>query len=393
MRILHVIANLIAERGGPPKATLEMSRALTRLGHEVSLYTTNADVRGVLGVPTHRPVLVEGVTIRYFPIGRFRRWGFSAPLGKALRAEIPSFDVVHIHSLYLFHTFVAAYYCRRYDIPYLMRPHGTLDPFLRRKSRLKKAVYNFLIEKRNLDNAAAVHYTSQDEMDLAHGALKIRAPGVVVPLGLDVDEYATLPARGTFRSRHPEIGDKFVVLFLGRLNFKKGLDLLAQAYGSIARRRRDVHLVIAGPDEDGYGRRVQSYLADEGVLGRVTFAGMLRGEEKLAAFADANVFVLPSYTENFGMAAVEAMACGVPVVISNRVGIWREIAEAEAGLVVNCESGELADALLEIMGNAHLNPQGERGKQLVQERFTWEKVAIQMLQVYQGIRSHAETTL
>lgn len=386
MRIQHVIANLSPERGGPPKAAMEMSRALARLGHEVSLYTTNADGHSILDVPTDRPVLVDGVTIRYFPIGRFRRWGFSGPLGKALRADIHGFDVVHIHSLYLFHNFVAAHYCRRYGIPYLMRPHGTLDPFLRRKSRLKKAVYNVLIEKRNLDNAAAIHYTSQDEMDLVHSALTIRAPGVVVPLGLDVDEYATLPTRGTFRARFPEIGNKFIVLFLGRLNFKKGLDLLTRAYGTIARRRQDVHLVIVGPDEDGYGCRVQSWLADEGVAGRVTFTGMLRGQDKLAAFADADVFVLPSYTENFGIAVVEAMACGLPVVISNKVNIWREIAQAEAGLVVNCDSGELANALLKIMDTTE-DPKrlGANGKILVQDRFTWDSAAKQMLRAYENI--------
>ncbi|MBA4375967.1 MAG: glycosyl transferase [Anaerolinea sp.] len=393
MRILHVIANLSPERGGPPKTALELSQALARLGHEVSLYTTNADGQDVLDVPTDRPVWVDGVTVHYFPIGCFRRWGFSGSLGKALCADIPSFDVVHIHSLYLFHTFVAAHYCRHYGVPYLIRPHGTLDPFLRRKSRLKKAVYNFLVEKRSLDNAAAIHYTSQGEMDLGHDALKIRAPGVVVPLGLDVDEYSTLPTRGTFRARFPEIGNKFLVLFLGRINFVKGLDLLARAYGVIARQRQDVHLIIAGPDEEGYGRRVQSWLVNEGVLERVTFAGMLRGQDKLAAFADADVFVLPSYTESFGMAVVEAMACGLPVVISNKVNIWREVAQAEAGLVVNCDSGELADALLKIMDDPELKEHGEKGKHLVQQRFTWERVASQMLQVYQAIQSRAETTL
>jgi len=385
IRILHVIADLSPEHGGPSKVGLELCQALVRLGHAVSLYTTNADGRGVLDVPTDQPMLADGVTVRYFPIGRFRRWGFSGALGQALRSDIPDFDIVDIHSLYLFHTCMAAYYCRHSGVPYLIRPHGTLDPFLRRKSRLKKAVYNFLIEKRNLDNAAAIHYTSQDEMDLAHAALRIRAPGVVVPLGLNVAEYAAVPARGISRSRFPEIGGKFMVLFLGRLNFKKGLDLLAQAYGLIARQRPDIHLVIAGPAEEDYGRQVRAWLADEGVLERVTFTGMLRGSDKLAAFAAADVFVLPSYTENFGLAVVEAMACGLPVIISNQVNIWREIARAKAGLIVKCDSNELAAALLTAMDDSEWKRLGERGKRLVQEEFTWDRSAQQMATVYQKI--------
>ena len=159
MKILHVIANLSPEKGGPPKAALGLCRALARDGHVVTLYTTNADGDDTLAVPTNRPVMVSGVSACYFPSGGFRRWSFSLPLGIALREHVKEFDIVHIHSLYLFHTFAAAYYCRRYGVPYLIMPHGTLDPFLRRKSRFKKAVYNFLIEKRNLDGSAAVHYT------------------------------------------------------------------------------------------------------------------------------------------------------------------------------------------------------------------------------------------
>jgi glycosyltransferase involved in cell wall biosynthesis len=393
MRILHVIAGLSPEGGGPHKATPELCRALARLGHEVSLYTTNMSRQGVLNVPIDHPVVADGVTIRYFPIGRFRRWGFSWPLGLALRADIASFDVVHIHSLYLFHTFIAAWYCRKNQVPYLIRPHGTLDPFLRQKSRFKKAIYNLLIEKSNLDHAAAIHYTTQEEMDLAHNALGIRAPGIVVPEGVELGEYADLPPRGTFRVHFPTIGNDFLILFLGRINFKKGLDLLARAYGQIARQYSKVHLAIVGPDNEGYMRQVQAWLAKECVLDRVTFTGMLLSRDKLAAFADADVFVLPSYTENFGLAVVEAMACGVPVVISNRVNIWREVAQAEAGLIVNCDSGELAEALLKAMNDPELKKMGEKGKRLVQDRYTWDRVAIQMLQVYQSIQFHAEKTL
>ena len=386
MNILHVIAGLSPEGGGPHKVAPELCRALAREGQAISLYTTNASRDGVLNVATDRPITVDGVNIHYFPIGRWRRWGFSRALGEAIRDNVANFDVVHIHSLYLFHTSITAHYCRRYAVPYLIRPHGTLDPFLRRKSRFKKAIYNFLLEKRNLDRAAAIHYTTEEEMQLAHQPLKIQAPAVVVPLGLDLHEYAVLPPRGTLRARFPKMEDKFLILFLGRINFKKGLDLLAHAYGQIARQRDNVHLVIVGPDNEGYGRQVRAWLAKEGAVDKVTFTGMLLGKDKLAAFRDSDLFVLPSYTENFGLAVVEAMACRLPVVISNKVNIWRDISEGEAGLVINCDAQELAQALLQMIENHERRKQlGCNGKRLVKSKFTWDKVAAEMIRVYQDI--------
>jgi glycosyltransferase involved in cell wall biosynthesis len=247
---------------------------------------------------------------------------------------------------------------------------------------MKKAVYNWLIEKRNLDFAAAIHYAAQFEMDLAHEALSIRAPGGVVPYVVELQEYLNLPQRGTFRSRFPEVGENLILLFLSRINFKKGLDLLARSFGLIARQRNDVRLVIAGPDNEGYGRQVRQWLAEEGVLKYTVFTGMLTGVDKLAAFADADLFVLPSYTENFGIAIIEAMACGLPVVISNRVNIWQEV--GKAGVVVDCDADKLAEVLLKMLDDSEGRKKlGAMGKRLVEELFPWEKVADQMIKLYQ----------
>jgi glycosyltransferase involved in cell wall biosynthesis len=192
-----------------------------------------------------------------------------------------------------------------------------------------------------------------------------------------------LPRRGIFRSQFPEIGDAFLILFLGRLNFKKGLDLLAKSYGIVARQCQAVHLVIAGPDNEGYGQRVRQWLTDEGVLHRATFTGMLLGQDKLAALSDADVFVLPSYSENWGVAVVEAMACGLPVVISDQVNLWQEVAKAEAGLVIPCDPQKLSDALLQLQHDAELREKlGANGRRLA-AKFSWNSAASQMLDVYE----------
>lgn len=384
MRILHVIPSLARRHGGPPKAARELCRELARMGHEVTIYTTDLDGNQRLDVAVDVPIRGEDEVVRwYFATQRSGLYGVSLSLIRALRRNLRSFDVVHIHTLYRFTSTVAAHYSRREGVPYIVRPHGTLDPFLFHRHRVRKRVYEALFENRNLEQAAAVHFTADDEMKLAQSS-GLRFRGVVVPNGVDSKPTADRKQLREQSSRDwPATNGKKVILFLGRLTFKKGLDLLAKAFGALARTRSDVHLLLAGPDDEGYGKRVRQWLDDEGVLDRVTFAGMLEGERKEAAFAAADTFVLPSYTENFGIAVVEALAAGTPVIISNRVNIWREISDAHAGLIVNCDANELAQAIATLLDNAELRHDlAEAGKQLVADKFSWPKIAIKMTAIY-----------
>jgi glycosyltransferase involved in cell wall biosynthesis len=385
MKILHVIANLAPRYGGPSKACWEMARAVAQLGHQVSIYTTNQDGPGELEVPLDRPVQRDGVEVRYFSIQAPRFWGTSLPLALALKRKIPASDLVHIHSLYLFHDLVAGHWCRRYAVPYLMRPHGTLDPFIHRRHRWRKRLMEIVFEDRNIRRAAALHFTTAEEEKLA-APFTFQTPGLVVPLGINWEEFAELPEPGEFRRRHPEIGDKAIILFFGRVNFKKGLDILARAFGAVARRREDVHLVIAGPDNEGWGARVRTWLAEEGMGARTTFTGMLLGPEKLAVLRDAGLFVLPSYSENFGLAVIEAMAAGLPVIISDQVNIWREVQAAGAGRVIPADAPALADQILNLLDNPEAaTHMGQKGRSLVQERFQWPRIARSLVEAYERI--------
>jgi glycosyltransferase involved in cell wall biosynthesis len=382
MKILHVIANLAPRYGGPSKACWEMARAVAQLGHEVSIYTSNQDGPGELEVPVGQPVWQEGVEIRYFPIQPPRFWGTSLPLALGLRQKIPASDLVHIHSLYLFHDLVAGHYCRRYGIPYLMRPHGTLDPFIHRRHRGRKRLMEHWFENRNIRGAAALHFTTAQEAELA-APYTFATPGLVVPLGVGVDEFAAMPEPGSFRRRYPEIGDKHIILFFGRINFKKGLDILARAFGAVARRRQDVHLVIAGPDNEGWGGRVRTWLEEEGMGVRTTFTGMLLGPERLAVLRDASLFALPSCSENFGLAVVEAMAAGLPVIISDQVNIWQEVETGGAGRVIPCNATALADQILDLLDHPEAaQHMGQKGRALVQERFQWPRVGRSLAEAY-----------
>ncbi|HEX2115680.1 MAG TPA: glycosyltransferase, partial [Alphaproteobacteria bacterium] len=238
-------------------------------------------------------------------------------------------------------------------------------------------------QNRVIRGAAALHYTAAEEMKLAepyaHGA-----PGVVIPNGLDLAEYADLPRPGGVRSGHPAIAGRRIVLFLGRLNFKKGLDLLVPAFAEACRSVNDLHLVIAGPD-DGMRQETERLVAEARIGDRITFLGMLGHAQKLAAYRDAAMFVLPSYSENFGIAVVEAMACGVPVVISDKVNIWREVQEAGAGLVAPTTVSAVADQIVRLARDPEAAAMGARGRRLVEERFSWDKIACDLESVYRSL--------
>lgn len=382
MKILHVIGDLAPVSGGPAKACFEMARAVARRGHRLAIYTTDFGQAPGAVPAGGAPVVRDGVELRHFPLQPPRIWLASWPLRRALLGDVAGFDLVHVHSLYLFHDWAAAAACRRARIPYLVRPHGALDPYIHRRHRAKKAIFDRWFQDRMLAGAAAIHYTAEEEMRLAtpyvHGA-----PGVVIPNGLDLADYARLPAKGSFRARHPEIGDRRILLFLGRINFKKGLDILAAAVGRL--KREDLHLVIAGPD-GGFLADSKRFVAEAGIESRTSFVGMLQGEAKLAAFTDASLFLLPSYSENFGISVIEAMACGLPVLVSDKVNIWREVLADGAGLAAPCDAAAFANLIAEVVDDVpRLARMGEAGRQSVARRYDWASIALRLEAVYQAV--------
>jgi glycosyltransferase involved in cell wall biosynthesis len=387
MRILYIIPSLAQRDGGPSKAAIDMCRDLRRRGEDAEVYTTNVDGNYCLDVPLATPIDINGARVTYFPVNGGHYYKFSISMAAALKANVHHYDIVHINSLYQFPSTAAAHYCRKYSVPYILRPHGTLDPYLYRRHPLRKRIYELLVERRNLVNAAVVHFTADEEMSLAH-SLGLRFQGVVMPLGVEVNEV--MSACNDVDPQWSELAEKRVILFLGRINFKKGLDLLAEAFGTVHQYHPDAHLVIAGPDSRGYVNQVRRWFDRAGALDAVTFADMVADGPKVALFKCAEMFVLSSYSENFGIAVVEAMAAGLPVIISNKVNIWREVVDAGAGLVVNPEAPEVARAILKLLEEPALGKKmGERGRLLVQERFVWDVVGDRLIDLYHQIIAHS----
>jgi glycosyltransferase involved in cell wall biosynthesis len=300
-----------------------------------------------------------------------------------LRDLIPAAEVVHIHSLYLFHTLRASRMAKAAGVPYVVRPHGTLDPYIRRRHRLVKAAYNALAENRTLRHAAAVHFTSVEERDLARPALPRGVNTAVIPLGLDAAEFRDLPDRETSRRSLGIDPRALVWLFLGRLNHKKGLDLLAPAFVEFCRHAPESRLIVAGPDDDGLGRKFLETCSLGGVNGRVLLPGFVAGAAMKRLLAAADLWILPSYSENFGVAVVEAMAAGLPVLITNRVNIWREVESGGAGFAVAPDREALLAGMLRL---AALSP-GERAAMGLRARdlcrtYSWDSVAARLTALY-----------
>lgn len=388
MRVLHAITAIPPVSGGPTSVLRALTAAQVVAGLQVAVCTSDRDNPSsrALDAGILRQSLVAEVDLQAFAC----EWSgpvLSLAMRRWLHVHITDFDLVHIHGLYRFPPTYTAWLARRRGVPVVIRPHGNLDPFLYRQSSrslLLKRLWERWFDLPNLNGASAIHYTSEDERERA-AFLKPRAPSFVVPNGLDWARFASLPARGAFRARLG-IGDAPLVLFLGRLSFVKGLDLLVPAFAKVRARYPDAVLAIVGPDNEGYGAKVRGWVAEQELVDAVHFVDHIEGEQVLQAYVDADVFVLPSYTENFGMVVAEALACATPVVISDQVNIHREVSGAGAGLVTRCDAGEVAEAIGALLADAPRRAaMGAAGRALVQRIWTWDVVARQLKAEYETV--------
>jgi len=388
VKILHVQETLAPRYGGPAKVLPQLAKAQRAAGHDVVVVTTNADhPHGVYHEQGWDTLPDSDVDVLYASV-QFARLRVSAPLAAHLMRTITDFDVVHVHGLYRFPPAFAAYLARRRGVPVVIRPHGSLDPYLYKRSttgslRLKR-LHERLFDLPNLHAADAIHYTADDERQRA-AFLGLRAPYFILPIGLDWEPFETLPPRGALRARWG-LGDDPVVLFLGRLHVKKGIELLIAAFEAVRRREPTAQLVIAGPENDDYGKKMRDMTAECGLTSVIHFVGPLYDADVVQAYVDADVFALPSYTENFGVTVVEAMACALPVVISDQVNIHAEISGAGAGLVTRCDVDEIADAMLTLLRDAdRRRAMGSAGRGLVQDRYTWPAIVDALTKEYEAV--------
>ena len=398
MNVLHVIPSFAPRYGGPIVAAMGLTRELARRGHDVTVATTNVDGPGELDVPLERPVPLDAVDVWYFPIQRPRWYHFSAPMGRALRDLVRRSDVVHIHSVFLWPTTVAAFWCRRLGVPYVVHVAGSLDPVSLAKlyeglrasaaSRVKKWLYLNTLGRRDLGGAAALHLTSEVELESARH-LRF-SKGRLIPLGTDAPPPAGVDDHASVRHQYPSLRGRKIVLFLARLDRIKGLDVLAEAAGSLAERRDDFSLVVAGSGAPEYETEIRALVDRRGLSERTVFTGMVVGEDKWRLLRAADIFVLPSRHESSPVAVMEAMATGTPVVVSDQVGMHGEVAEAGAGLVTTLDPADVAGAIGRLLDDPDAAERmGRAGETLAARRYSWERVASDVEALYEEVVGQA----
>jgi glycosyltransferase involved in cell wall biosynthesis len=360
-----------------------LARSQAAAGLEPHIATTDDNGPEQLQVPYGVPVAQNGVTYWYFK-RQTRFYTFSWPLSSWLARHVQEFDLVHIHALFSFAALPAALWANRRGVPYVVRPLGTLNEWGMKNRRpwLKRLSFT-IIESRILKHAALVHYTSEEER-IEAAKLNVTTTSDVIPNALP--EQSLMHGDGHFRSAHPELQDRRIILFLSRLDRKKGLDLLLAAFAKVHESLADTALVLAGIGAPEFMNQLKDQAYSLGITSHVLWPGFLAGAEKSAALGEADVFVLPSYSENFGIAVLEAMAAGSPVVVSDHVGFHHEITRAGAGMVVPCDATRIADALLQLLNDpARSRTMGLNGKHLAETDYSSEALTRRLIQAYNGI--------
>jgi len=371
---------------------LGLSAALAAKNIDVTIITTdsNGDIGQLpLDVPLNEPIQQNGYQIIYFRCYPWRRYKFSLSLLQWLNENARQFDLAHLHAIFSPVTTLAATIARYHHLPYIIRPCGMLDPAdLQKKKRLKQ-IYATLLERPNLAGAAAIHFTSKKEAKISErfglgSTDKMSVPrDLVIPLGVTA---------GLFPKKWRE-SQVPIILFMSRIEPKKGLDLLIPALESILGSGIEFHFILAGsnPQDADYETKIKVQIHNSSLAKYTTITGFVSGDLKVEVLTKADLFVLPSYYENFGIAVAEAMAAGVPVVISDRIHIAEDIQQAEAGWVEPLEVGAIANSIKAAL----LNPQerqrrGLNGKEYAKKHYNWEAIAQQTIDAYQQILSSIE---
>ena len=376
MKILHIIRGL-ANSSGTTHVVGQLSEAQAKLGHNVVICFVDK-----LGEDPQRPDARLVETRAFSMTLTSHQYGWSRPFHAALQQYIGLFDVVHIHAIWNFPTWCAMRESYHAGVPYIVAPHGSLDSFALRRNRVFKRVYGKLIEKPWFDRASRIHALTDNEATQCR-RYGIRVPTEVLPNGLDltrVDQFAVAA------DIHTELGlasTERLLLFMGRLDPKKGLDVLVTAFARLLTHQSDITLLIAGHDAGtGYRDEIVRQIVDTGVSSKIRFLGQLDGARKVSVLRAVDLFVLSSYSEGLPVAVLEAMGARLPVIITPACNL-PEVRDSKAGWITKPDVNSLFQTLnIAFKMPEELRRRGRRARQLVELRFTWLRIAQDSIRIY-----------
>ena len=384
MKIAQITPYMHSSAGGPPVVVDRLSHELVVLGHEVHVIATD-----LYGSDDRRWRSQDNRTygMDIWPTSWPHGYAYSRQFSSAIVRIVQSADIVHIHTLWTFASLSAARACVAAGVPYLVMPHGMLDPHSVARGRWKKQLYGRLLEWPLLRQANGICYTHPEEERLARQVLPSLPKGHIVELGVEEPPVADrAELRAEFFARRPELQHRRMVLFLGRLHGKKGLDLLLPAMEKVVRSIPTAHLLLVGPGEENYVDSIRRLVSVRGLEESVTITGPLYERHKWAAMAASDLFVLPSYQENFALAAVDAIRGGLPVLLSRRVNLWQDIVDAGAGCACDLTVDSVAEQIHQCLIDENWRTSATAaGEKLLQQRFNWARSAGKLSQVYDAI--------
>ena len=392
MKILQITPNYAPawHLGGVVSDVSNLSRELVRMGHEVTVFTTDSGKYQRMAVPLNKAVDVEGVTVFYFRTDFFLKFVYSRTLGKECRRMIGNFDIMELWAIWHFPEIPGGFYAIREQVPFVVKTLGALQHHGLKTSWLKKWLYLNLVEYRNFRHAQGIHYSTLMEQEQAPA--KIRGlPSFVVPNGIDNQNFADLPDRASSRRHFDLPQDVFTGVFLGRLEPIKNLGNLIRAVAIARDLGIDVFLLVGGPDF-GEKKKLEALTGHLGLEDRVRFLGYVDPAARNILLAAGDFLALPSFQESFGLAAVEGMAAGLPALVSDQVGIAREVELDQAGVVTGIEAESIAQGLARMAGRpTQLTQMGQNAHLAAENRYdikiTAKKVERAYLDIIEGIQS------
>jgi len=383
MKVIHVIPSYEPAWafGGTVTATSNLCRMLAKKGVDVTVYTTDANgAGGYLNVPLNQPIDLGGVKVWYFHCDFLPKKAFySRSLVKKLKESVGDFDIVHVSAIWQWIQINVCKSCKFYNKPYIITPHGSFNPWPWSHIFLKKRIYWYAFGTKTIKAAAAVHFTTRDERDKSLSTVPIlsKKKSFIVPNGILIKEGKNV--RSVLKIKDEQV----LLIFAGRIHRIKGIHFIIEAMRKLKSNR--LTFLIVGHEEDvEYVNHLKEICRE--LAGNVIWKEAVSAKDIWDYYSSSDLFVLPSYDENFGMVVVEAMACGLPVLISNKVGIWREVQTDNAGFVVNQDINEITDVLKKCTENlAFLQELSHNARESAGKRYDINKVADLMIKAYEDV--------
>lgn len=387
MKILHVVPSYYPAffYGGPIESVHNLNKWLVEEGIDVTVYTTNANGEDQLAnVPFSKEKIVDGVKVFYFPLSFPKKWFYSRSMHKTLKKTIKQFDCVHETSIFLSPSTLVSHIAIKNKIPYIISPRGSLMMEPLKKGKWKKMLYLSAFEKNNLKNAFAIHFTSSlEEKEYYLQKFPIKK-SILIPNGFDFQSFSNKVPKGLFRKKYNIPESDSVLLLLSRISWKKGFDTLIPAFAHIHKNFPNSHLVIAGGDGEGYKKTIEEFIMKEkGIKEKIIFTGMLTGDDRISAYQDADIFVLPSYAENFANSILEAAYFALPIITTPEVGLAEIIKKNEAGIITEKNIEKFSEAISFLLKNKKKSiDMGKNGEHMVYHNFSKKTVAQKWIQEY-----------